>query len=176
MALRAYICGTMAGRFAQEVTAERDEVTEALLKIGVHGVDPAKSESQLWQGKKSKISTKYRLRVIAAMVARDLFLIRRSDLLLCTTGDFCSDGSWKEISYAQLIGIPVILIAPKRYSGEISGWTNVLIRRENIVPTLKAAINLIRRRYLKEHEANKRYFDAAIKKAKYSSVNKKKKK
>lgn len=172
MALRAYICGTMAGRFSQEVTSERNEVSEALLRIGVIGVDPAKSESQLWQGTKSKISTKYKLRIISAMVARDLFLIRRSDLLICITGDSCSDGSWKEISYAQMIGIPVILIAPKRYKGEISGWTNVLIPRENIVPSLKKAVNLIKRKYLKEYAENKRYFDAAIKKAKYSSINK----
>lgn len=164
MAYRIYMCGTMAGRFAQEVQAERREAAEALSKIGVWAIDPAKSEQELWGKKvKAKISTKFRLRVMSAMVKQDLLLIRRSDALICLTGDNCSDGSWREIAYAQMIGIPVILIAPKRYKGELSGWTNVLIPSGHIVPNIKAAVKLVKRKYLREYEAQRRYFEAAIK-------------
>jgi nucleoside 2-deoxyribosyltransferase len=156
----------MAGRFTQEVQAERAEASIALSKIGVRAVDPAAAESQLW-GKhvKAKISTKFRYRIIETMVKQDLWLIRRCDLLLVLTGDQVSDGTWAEWHFAHMAGIPVIMIAPKRVRGELSGWTNVMLPKGNIVPNLKAACNLIKRKYLKEDAQFKAYFNAAIKNA-----------
>lgn len=164
--MRAYLSGSMAGRFTAEVQAERAEASAALAKIGVRAVDPAAAESQLW-GKhvKSRISTKYRYKVIETMVRKDLWLIRRCDVMLVLTGDQVSDGTWQEWLYAQSAGIPVIMIAPKRSKGEISGWANVTIPKGNIVPTLKAACSLIKRKYLKEEQEFKEYFNAAIKNA-----------
>jgi hypothetical protein len=171
MALRIYLSGSMASRFAEEVKAERAEASNALAKIGVRAVDPALAEGQLW-GKhlKAKISTKFRFNIISAMVKQDLWLIRRCDLLLVLTGDICSDGTWQEWLYAKSMGVPVIMIAPKRCRGELSGWTNVTMPKGNIVPTLKAAVNLIRRKYLKDYEQHKAYFNAAIKKGKSTPV------
>jgi nucleoside 2-deoxyribosyltransferase len=164
--MRVYMSGSMASRFAQEVQAERAEASSMLAKIGVRAVDPAAAESQLW-GKhvKAKISTKFRYKIIEAMVKKDLWLIRRCDLVLVLTGDIVSDGTWEEWLYAQSIGVPVIMIAPKRYKGELNGWANVTIQHGNIVPSLKAACNLIKRKYLKEEEQFKAYFNAAIKNA-----------
>lgn len=164
--MRIYLSGSMASRFAQEVQAERSEASAMLAKIGVRAVDPAAAESQLW-GKhvKAKISTKFRYKIIEAMVKKDLWLIRRCDLLLVLTGDIVSDGTWEEWTYAQSIGVPVIMVSPKRYKGELSGWANVTIQKGNIVPNLKAACNLIKRKYLKEEEQFKAYFNAAIKNA-----------
>jgi nucleoside 2-deoxyribosyltransferase len=167
----------MASRFAQEVQAERAEASQALAKIGVRAVDPAAAESQLW-GKhvKSKISTKFRYKIIETMVKKDLWLIRRCDLLLVLTGDTVSDGTWAEWHFAQAAEIPVIMIAPKRVKGELSGWTNVMLPKENIVSNLKAACNLIKRKYLKDDAQFKAYFNAAIKNANKSIKNGKRKK
>jgi hypothetical protein len=158
--------GSMAGRYAEEVRAERAEASAALAKIGVRAVDPAGAESQLW-GKhvKSRISTKFRYKIIEAMVKQDLWLIRRCDMVLVLTGDTVSDGTWEEWVYANLVGIPVVMIAPKRYKGELCGWANVTMPKGNIVPNLKAACNLIKRKYLKEDAEFKSYFNAAIKNA-----------
>ena|ERR1700685_4163124 len=174
---RCYLSGSMASRFVQEVQAERAEASVALAKIGVRAVDPAAAESQLW-GKhvKAKISTKFRYKIIETMVKQDLWLIRRCDLLLVLTGDTVSDGTWEEWLYAQSIGVPVIMIAPKRYKGELSGWANVTMPKGNIVPNLKAACNLIRRKYLKEDQQFKAYFNAAIKNADKRIRNNKRKK
>jgi hypothetical protein len=156
----------MAGRFTAEVQGERAEASAALAKIGVRAVDPAQAESQLWgRHVKAKISTKFRYKIIETMVRKDLWLIRRCDLLLVLTGDTVSDGTWDEWNYAQSIGVPVIMIAPKRCKGELSGWANVVIPKGNIVPNLKAACNLIKRKYLKEDQQFKAYFNAAIKNA-----------
>lgn len=175
--MRVYLSGSMASRFAQEVQAERAEASIALSKIGVRAVDPAAAESQLW-GKhvKAKISTKFRYKIIETMVKKDLWLIRRCDILLVLTGDTVSDGTWDEWNYAQSIGVPVIMIAPKRYRGELTGWANVTIQKGNIVPNLKAACNLIKRKYLKEDLQFKAYFNAAIKNADKRIKNSKRKK
>jgi nucleoside 2-deoxyribosyltransferase len=175
--MRAYLSGSMANRFAQEVQAERAEASSALAKIGVRAVDPASAESQLW-GKhvKAKISTKFKYKIIETMVKQDLWLIRRCDLLLVLTGDQVSDGTWAEWHFAQAAGIPVVMIAPKRVRGELSGWTNVMLPKGNIVPNLKAACSLIKRKYLKEDLKFKAYFNAAIKNANKNIKNGKRKK
>jgi hypothetical protein len=175
--VRCYLSGSMAGRFSEEVKAERAEASSALAKIGIRAADPGAAESQLWgRHVKSKISTKYKYKIIEAMVKRDLWLIRRCDLLLVLTGDQVSDGTWQEWVYANIIGIPVIMVAPKRYRGELSGWANVTIPKGNIVPNLKAACNLIKRKYLKEDGQFKAYFNAAIKNANRNIKNGKSKK
>jgi hypothetical protein len=166
MAFRAYLSGSMANRFAQEVKAERKEAAEALARIGVRAVDPAQAEELLWSGHvKAKISNSFRYKVIEAMVQRDLWLIRRCDLLLVLTGSTPSDGTWLEWSKAQMMGIPVVMISAERCKKKnpLSGWSNVVIEKGNIVPDLKSAVRLIKRKYLNEYHARKRYFDAAIK-------------
>jgi predicted Rossmann-fold nucleotide-binding protein len=167
----------MASRFAEEVKAERAEASECLAKIGVIAVDPAAAERQLWgEHNKAKIQTNMKLKIMDAMVKRDQWLIRRSDLLLVLTGDTPSDGTWHELVYALQLPIPVVMIAPRRCQKKnpLVGWSNILIK--DIVPDLKAACRLIKRKYVKEEETQKAYFNAAIKNAKKSIKNGKKKK
>jgi nucleoside 2-deoxyribosyltransferase len=168
--MRVYLSGSMQNRFAQEVQAERREASEALSKIGVFAVDPALAESQLW-GKhlKAKISTSFRYKVIESMVKNDLYLIRRCDLLLVLTGSTPSDGTWIEWVMAKAMGIPVVMISPERCKKKnpLVGWSNVIIENGNIVPSLQAAISLIKRKYVKDEQSRKSYFNAAIRKAKY---------
>lgn len=177
--MRAYLSGSMGGRFAQEVQAERKEASEMLAKVGIHAVDPAQAEGQLW-GKhlKAKINTSFRYRIIESMVQQDLFLIRRSDIVLVLTGSTPSDGTWIEWVTAKAMGIPVVMISPERCKKKnpLMGWSNVIIEKGNIVPDLKSAVRLIKRKYMKEDEKRKAYFNAAIKKAKYDVSHKKGKK
>jgi len=175
--MRVYLSGSMGSRFAEEVKAERAEASEALAKVGVHAVDPAAAEKQLWgEHNKSKIQTNMKMRIMEAMVRQDRWLIRRCDALLVLTGDSPSDGTWHETAYALQLGIPVIMISPRRCQKKnpLVGWSNVLIR--DIVPDLKAACRLLKRRYLKDEEEHKSYFNAAIKNAKRSIKNDKRKK
>ena len=78
-------------------------------------VDPAAAEGKLWPSKKkAKISSKFKRHIMDIMVWRDLWLIRRCDVLLVLTGDVVSEGTLLEWRYAQNIDIPVVMIAPER--------------------------------------------------------------
>lgn len=173
--MRVYLSGSMANRFAQEVQAERAEATEELAKINVKAVDPAAAEKELW-GKhlKAKIQNNMRLKIIDAMVQKDLWLIRRSDLLLVLTGSTPSDGTWWEMCYARFSHIPVIMISSERCKKKnpLTGWSNIMVERGNVVPDLKSAVRLIKRKYLKEDAERKAYFNAAIKKRNFHKKEK----
>lgn len=164
--LRVYLAGKMSGRYAEDVKSERARATNALAKFGIHAVDPAAAESKLWGTHKyAKISTKFRRRVMAAMVWQDLWLIRRCDVLLVLTGDGASEGTNSEWTYAKNIGIPVVLVAPERVKGNLMGWTNILIPDDHTFPSVESAARFINRRYVKAYEKHREYFNAAIKNA-----------
>lgn len=175
--MRIYLSGSMGGRFAEEIKAERAEASESLAKIGVHAVDPAAAEAQLWgEHNKAKIQTNMKMQIMEAMVKRDKWLIRRCDAVLILSGDNPSDGTWHETAYALQMGIPVIMIAPRRCQAKnpLVGWSNILVK--DIVPDLKRACSLIKHKYLKEEVKQQAYFNAAIKNAKKSIKNGKHKK
>lgn len=164
--MRIYLSGCLAGRYAAEVTAERSKATQILGKYNLRAVDPAESQQILWGSRKnSTISKKMKRRLMETMVHRDKWLIRRSDILLVLTGDIISDGTYKEVDYAQRCEIPVVLIAPKRYTEELMGWTNILVPKDHIFPTMEKAISFIKRKYTKEYDADKKYFNMAVRKA-----------
>ncbi len=96
------------------------------------------------------------------MVWRDLWLIRRCDVLLVLTGDVVSEGTLLEWRYAQNIGIPVVMIAPERLKGNFMGWVNILIPQDHVFPDLKSAVRFISRKYAREYKQNLEYFTAAI--------------
>ena len=102
---------------------------------------------------------------MAIMVIRDKGLIRRSDVLLLLTGDIISDGSYKEVDFAQRCEIPVVLVGPKRYTEELMGWTNILVPKDHIFPTVERAASFIKRKYVKDYENFKNYFNMAVRKA-----------
>jgi hypothetical protein len=156
----------MSNRLVDDVVAERKRATDELARYGVRAVDPAASESQLWEsGKKARIGAKFSYKVMQAMREHDLFLIRRSDALVFLTADIASEGSILEMSYAQKIGIPVILVAPERVKGNFMGWVNVSVPPDHICSTIEEAAKFINRRYKKVYEKNHKYFEAAIKNA-----------
>lgn len=165
MAFRIYLSGGMAGRPPDLVKAEREHAAEMFKRAGMMAVDPGAAEKKLWKkGKHARIALKFPKKIIEAFVKEDKWLIRRCDALLVMTGDHASDGTWREMAYAEQLEIPVIMIAPKRVHGELVGWSNVEV--PDIVEDLPSAIRLIKRKYLKAYVQHKRYFDSSIRKAK----------
>lgn len=161
---RIYLSGSMAGRVAEQVREERAIATKLFLKAGIFPVDPAAAEQKLWVKKKAaKIGLQFPEKIMRAFVAQDKWLIRRCDALLVLTGDTPSDGTWREMVYAEKIGIPVVMIAPRRLRGELVGWSNIEV--PHIVDDLDSAVSLIKRKWLKEYEEHKKYFDSAIRHA-----------
>ena len=163
MALRVYLSGCFAGRFASDVKSERAEATRLLRRNRLREVDPAAAEQTIWGN--GKISKRMTRKFMETMVRSDKFLIRRSDVLLVLTGDTISDGTYKEVDYAQRIEIPVVMVAPKRYSEELMGWTNILVGKDHIFPTTKKAVRFIKRKYAKEAEEHKKAFNQAVRKS-----------
>ena len=158
--------GCLAGRYAAEVTAERAEANRILAKHGLRGIDPAEAQSALWgSGKKAKVSKSMKRKVMETMVKRDKTLVRKSDILLVLTSDIISDGTYREMDFAQRCEIPVVLVGPKRYSEELMGWTNILFPKSHTFPTIEKAVSFIKRKYVKEYDAQKKYFNLAVRKA-----------
>ena len=160
--LRVYLSGSMAGRPAEVVRSDRQLATRLMAKAGIHAVDPGASEKKLWKrGKKYKITFKFPIKIMEAFVDQDLWLIRHSDVLLVMTGDNPSDGTWWELSYAKWIGLPIVMISPKRVHKEIVGWSNVMA--DDLVTDIKSAIKLIKRKYVTKEKARRSFFDSKIK-------------
>jgi len=177
MSTRCYLAGSMGGRFAEEVRQERNEATKILARYGVHAIDPAAAEGRLWSEKKTaRIELQMKKEVMEAMVLRDLWLVRRCDFLLLLTGDSPSDGSWREVAYAQAIGLPVVAVSPKRCKGELMGWTNILLGSDHLFPTVEKAAQFLFKKYAKEAIRRQEYFKVAIQNAKLTvSKNKRSK-
>lgn len=178
MSFRIYLSGKMSNRYVEDVKSERERATNELARYGIRAVDPAASESQLWDsGKKAKISATFKRRVMEAMVKRDLYLIRRSDAVLYLTADIASEGSLLEICYAQKIGLPVVIVAPERVKGNFMGWVNIMVPQNHMFATIEDACRFINRRYKSEYERNHAYFERAVKNsAKQVNANAKKSK
>lgn len=175
MGFRVYLGGCMAGRRSEEVQAERAKAIKELAKAKIFGVDPAAAEKKLLDLQKNKkLNIAYSEKIMKAFVIQDKWLIRHSDALLVLTGDRPSDGTWREMCYAEQIGIPVIMIAPQRKAKELVGWSNILV--PHIVKNLKEAVTLIKRRWVKEYEEHHQYFNIAIKNADEQVYHKKRKK
>ena len=161
---RVYLSGSMAGRVAEQVKAEREMAVRMFYDSDIFAVDPGASEQKLRRkGKKSKITLSFPPKIMKAFVAQDKWLIRRCDALLVMTGDSPSDGTWREMCYAEQIGIPVVMIGPRRRRRELMGWSNIEV--EHLVDDLESAVRLIKRKWVKDYESRKKYFDAAIRNA-----------
>src|SRR5271157_15877 len=102
MAFRVYLSGSMAGRVAEQVREERELATTLFAKAGMFAVDPAAAEKRLWKsGRAAKIGLQFPEKIMRAFVAQDKWLIRRCDALLVLTGDTPSDGTWREMLFAE---------------------------------------------------------------------------
>jgi len=161
---RVYLSGSMAGRVAEQVQAERELSVKLFRKKGIYAIDPGAFEQKLWKKRKgSKITFRFPPKIMDAFVKNDKRLIRHSDALVVLTGDIPSDGTWREMCYAEKIEIPVIMIAPKRYNEEMVGWSNIEVA--DVVPDLHSAVRLIKRKYVPMYEANNAFFDKKIRNA-----------
>lgn len=140
--LRVYLAGSMGGRSSEEVIRERQKAAVCCERYGMMPVDPGRLERKQW-GK--KISLKTPQRIMDGFVDKDLFLIRRSDVLLVLTGDSPSDGTWTEKTYAKMIGLPVVLVSPKRASGRLVGWANSKRWADKVCPDIESAVKYIAR-------------------------------
>jgi hypothetical protein len=166
----------MGGRYKEEVKAERSEATRELSRCGLHAVDPAAAEENLWgKHRNARIIVKMKRKIMEAMVWQDRWLISRCDVLLVLTGDTPSDGTWHEMEIAMHMGKPVVLVAPKRFSGELMGWTTVLVPKDHIYPDVQKASRFIKRTYAKDYLKHRAYFQAAIKNAKQPQTQSRKK-
>jgi len=174
--------GGMQGRSIDQVRAEREYVSRKLQAKGIFPVDPAAAEQKLWKpGMKSKIPLAFSKPVMKAFVRQDKYLIRKSDALLVITGDDPSDGTWWEMGFARKCELPIIMIAPARCAAgnkKKMGWSNILVGDDihgDIVPNLDSAINIIKRKYVRQENKHKRFFERAIKNARHPIGFRKKK-
>ncbi len=170
---RIYISGSMSGRVATQVRSERQEAVKLFAKQGIFGVDPGAAETKLWKkGKKSKITFGFPEKIMTAFVGQDKWLIRRCDALLVLTGDTPSDGTWREMCYAEKIEIPVVMIAPRRVVREMVGWSNIEV--PHIVSNLKEAIKFVKSKLVPKYNKHRRFFEKSIKNAEHAVVDPKK--
>lgn len=172
---RIYISGSMSGRVASQVRSERQDAVKRFAKEGIFGIDPGASETKLWKkGKKSKITFGFPEKIMNAFVDQDKWLIRRCDALLVLTGDTPSDGTWREMCYAEKIEIPVVMIAPRRVAKEMVGWSNIEVLY--IVSSLKEAIKLVKSKLVPKYDKHRRFFESAIKNAQNAVIEPKRRK
>lgn len=121
---KIYLAGSMAGRITKEVIAERKKASKLCRKYGMAPLDPGYTELSDWTG--YRISDSMTKAKMTKYVEKDLKLIRRADGLIKLTGDKASDGTDYERDYARFIGLPVAIVAPARYRGQLMGFSNIL--------------------------------------------------
>ncbi len=132
--MRVYTAGKMGGRPGHEVLEERYHATQVLEGHGIEVIDPA-------DGEHIDAAKTVDLRMdhlqMKAFVAKDEYAIRHCDALVILTGDTPSEGTGLEFGLALSIGIPVVLVSPKRVHGELCGfWT---IKASAIFETIEEA-------------------------------------
>lgn len=143
MAELVYLSGKMGGLLVSEVLDMRRKAAALCEKFGLGYYDPAASEGLEQLDPTSKIDLGMDYETMKAYVAKDDSNLDRCTVILVLTGDVCSDGTWWEIarSYYKL-NIPIVVVAPRRASGELMGFTNV--KTPYIFETLEGALVFIR--------------------------------
>jgi len=140
---RVYLAGAMGGRLGSEVLTERAHATQVLEENGVEVYDPAAGE-----GIDPALPVDLQMSYLQMknFVAKDEFAIRNSHVLLVLTGDRSSEGTAWEMGLAHFeLGIPVVLVAPKRASGQLMGFSN--IKADAIFATVEEAAAFIGEQY-----------------------------
>ncbi len=137
--MRVYLAGAMGGRLGAEVLEERWIARKLCEDAGIEVSDPAEHEHV---DPLLPISTHFDYLTMKAYVAKDEYAIRQSDVLLVLTGDTSSNGTGWEMGLAHFeLHIPVILVAPKRVTGELMGFSN--IKADAIFATVEEAVEFI---------------------------------
>lgn len=142
--MRVYLAGAMGGRMGDEVLRERFVATSLLEEADIEVYDPAANENV---DPHKIIDLKLDYLTMKSYVAKDEYAIRCSDVLLVLTGDKSSEGTAWEMGLAHFaLGIPVIVVSPKRAAGELMGFTN--IKADAIFRTIEEAVSFIAENYL----------------------------
>lgn len=140
--MRVYLAGRMGGRMGHEVLEERYHATEVLESLDLEAIDPAYGEDI--QANRI-VDLKMDYLTMKAFVSKDEFAIRQCQCLLILTGDTPSEGTGIEFGLALQIGIPVVVVSPKRVAGDLMGFWN--IKADAIFTTVEEAGEFIADNY-----------------------------
>lgn len=140
--IRVYTAGRMGGRMGWEVLDERARAREALEAWDLEVYDPATDEGI---DPNSPVDLRMDLETMKRYVSKDEYAIKHCDVLLVLTGDTPSEGTGIEIGLALYLGMPVVLVAPKRVTGALMGFWNV--KADAICSTMDEAAQLISENY-----------------------------
>lgn len=132
----------MGNRLGQEVLEERALATSLCDSWDLEVYDPALGEA-IYPEKLVDIAMPYDR--MKQFVSKDEFAIRHCDVLLVLTGDTPSEGTGLEFGLALSLGIPVVLVSPKRVKGELMGFWN--IKADAIFTTIEEAVQFISETY-----------------------------
>lgn len=142
--LRIYLSRKMGGRPSLEVLKEGWDIWTLCDQLGMEAVDPAHGEGLSETMEPITLNADYN--TMKRYVAKDDYALSTCDVYLCCTGDTPSDGAWDEKGQAQYkLKIPVVLIAPKRASGQLMGYAN--IKADAIFATAEEAVAFIADHY-----------------------------
>ena len=136
--VRVYLAGMMGGRLGKEVLAERAIAVNLCNGADLVPIDPAANENVRPD---DIIDLKMDYVTMKNFVAKDEYAIRTCDALLILTGDTPSEGTGLEFGLALQLGIPVVMVAPKRVKGERMGFWNV--KASAMFSTVEEAIEFI---------------------------------
>jgi Domain of unknown function (DUF4406) len=144
-----YIAGGMTGRRVGQVLLER-ATAKAMMKLaGLTWYDPAEDEGLEKFDDGHVITTAFNFFTMKSYASKDFKALTQCRSVLNLTGDIQSDGAGWEMAYAVWQRqIPVVMVAPKRHSGELMGFTNIMV--DKICPTLPEAIKEISNALLRE--------------------------
>lgn len=140
--IRVYGAGKMGGRMGADVLQERLEARLLCESHDIWFVDPAQGEG-VSPDKEVDLSMDYA--TMKAYVSKDEFAIRSCDVLLVLTGDTPSEGTGIEIGLALSLGMPVVMVAPKRVSGTLMGFWS--IKADALFNTTDEAVQFIAETY-----------------------------
>jgi nucleoside 2-deoxyribosyltransferase len=141
--MRVYLAGRMGGRLGKEVLEERARARKACRSSGLAYIDPAQNENV---DPNKPVDLRMDYVTMKNFVAKDEYAIRNCDALLVLTGDTPSEGTGWEMGLAHFeLGIPVVMVAPKRVAGSLMGFSN--IKADAILPTVEEAAKFIAENY-----------------------------
>lgn len=136
--MRIYLAGKMGGRMGGPVLDERAEAVRLCNQFGLTPIDPAQGE-KIQRDKIVDLSMDYC--TMQSFVAKDEYAIQHCHALLILTGDTPSEGTGLEFGLALKLGIPVVVVSPKRVSGQLMGFWN--IKASAVVGTIAEAVTYL---------------------------------
>lgn len=125
-----------------EVLKEREDAREVLEAWDIEVYDPASDESI---DPASPVDLSMDIETMKRYVSKDEYAIKHCDVLLVLTGDTPSEGTGIEFGLALSLGLPVVLVSPKRVQGALMGFWNV--KADVLCSTVEEAAQLISENY-----------------------------